>query len=181
MKKEDLFKIQQKYIDLLKWLEDNNFRPNNEFKNNSTYYQKEHDNGNLEIYPNIKISRGYDYIEIGSPSKEDIENYQLECTFNFNIKGDEDVMKKWHFFLGKFNQNYDKKHKLDSVFDNCYFDTFYNNNKIQINFKDYYSWACFGADYEGKQDFYKDKSKLKNLEFYIPIKINYLINTVKIN
>ena len=177
MTKVELFNIQKKYIDLLKWFEDNNFIPKDYFRS-SDYYLKEHLKGNLEIYPDIKISRGYDFIECGQPSKEDLTSYDLTCNFNFKIEGNEDVMKKWHFLLGKINADYDKKHKLDSVFDDCYFDKFYNDNKVQVNFDDYHGWYMFGADYKGKQEHYSDKSKLKNLNFIIPIKIEYKIKTI---
>ena len=177
MTKIELFDIQKKYIDLLKWFEDNNFTPKDYFRS-SDYYLKEHLKGNLEIYPDIKISRGYDFIECGQPSKEDLTLYDLTCNFKFKIQGNEEIMKNWHFFIGKFNQNYDKKHKLDSVFDNCYFDTFYDDNKVEIDFNNYHGWASFGADYVNKAPYYSDKSKLKNLNFSIPIKIEYKIKTI---
>ena len=46
------------------------------------------------------------------------------------------------------------------------------------NFDDYHGWYMFGADYKGKQEYYSDKSKLKNLNFIIPIKIKYKIKTI---
>ena len=179
MQKIELFNIQKKYIDLLKWFEDNNFIPKDYFRS-SNYYLEEHLKGNLEIYPDIKISRGYDFIEMGSPSKRDLTSYDLTCIFNFKIEGNEEIMKKWHFLLGKIDADYDKKHKLDSVFDNCSFDKFYNDNKVKVDFDDYHGWYMFGANYEDKKHYYSDESRLKNLNFSIPIKIEYKIKTINI-
>ena len=180
MKIDELFKIQKKYIDLLKWFEDNNFIPKDYFRS-SDYYIKQHNDGNLEIYPNIQISRGDDFIEMGSPSIEDLVKYDLTCNFEFKIQGNENIMKNWHYFLGKLNQDYDRKHKKDDVFNDCYFETFYDNNKVKVDFKDYHGWASFGADYKNKKDYYSDESKINNLNFYIPITITYNIKSIKIN
>lgn len=179
MTKKEVFLIQQKYIDLLKWFEDEEYLPKDYFIN-SDYYQKCHNNNELEIYPKISINRGYDYIEMGSPSKDDLTIYDLSVNFKFNIKGNEEIMKKWHFFIGRINNDHQKTFKIPKVFNGCYFETFYDNNKVEVSFEDYHGWSQFGAEYKDKPKYYSDGSCVKSLEFIIPIIITYNFKQIKL-
>lgn len=62
MSKRDLFSIQKKYIELLIWFEDMGYIPKKGMRT-SEYYISKHNNKELEIYPNITIARGLDYID----------------------------------------------------------------------------------------------------------------------
>jgi hypothetical protein len=109
MNTKTLFDIQLKYLNIFKYLEDENLIQKTYFNNYEKLFEK-HNNKELFIYPNIKIRSHADYVEIGNISKEEFETFDFKTIFNFKINADINCLTKWLTILYD-HENPFHKHK----------------------------------------------------------------------
>ena len=109
-----LFEIQLKYLNILKYLEEQKLVKKDYWWN----YEKliiRHNNRELFIYPSITIIRESDYVEIGNyPDKYDTM-FDFKVKFNFNLAGDHNFVKKWIDIIHNFEHSFHKHKCLKNV------------------------------------------------------------------
>lgn len=111
-----LFEIQLKYLNILKYLEEEGLLKQDYWWNYKSLIIK-HNNKELFIYPNIKIIRESDYVECGNyPDKYDTM-FDFKVNFNFNLAGNHNFVKKWIDIIHNFEHSFHKHKSLINV--NC--------------------------------------------------------------
>lgn len=172
MNKQLLFKTQRKYLDILAWLINNDY--SYEYSKEDSIeslarLEQQHKKGELFVYGKMEISRGYDGIESGCPSRKDLIDYSLTTEFTFTVGPTLEAVKKWHKFINS-KHNFQGK-RWGKPFDNCDVQGFYNDNKVQVE-----TPYKFGVGVnQGPQDCHNYE-----LKYFIPISMTYTIDKITI-
>lgn len=174
MNKQTLFKIQRKYLDILSWLINNDYTYEYSKKDSLkslVRMEQQHKRDELFIYGEMEISRGYDGIEMGSPTRKDLIDYSLTTKFTFRIGPTLEAVKNWHKFLDTKQDSYFRDKSYGKPFENCHLNAYRDDNKVQTE-----TPYKFGVGVkQGPQD-----CNNYELKYFIPISITYTVDKITI-